>query len=316
MRVLLLTKVGEKEDEGMKNFGINLEKELNKRKDFEVKKFDTNKPVSKKNISKLANFSPDIVHLIPGPTSRGLAFLHFLSSVTRSKSVATCIHPDIRFLPRIIAPDLMYVQTNDYEDYFNSMCETKFLPSGVDTDEFTPDSEGVDEIREQFGLTDRPVFLHVGHVKSGRGVEDLTTLTEFGDILVIGSPSTNPDDEVIDYLETNGCTVSTNYIPDIAKIYNSSDIYVFPTVDEAHSIQFPLSILEAMACNLPVLSTPFGTLPEYFEEGEGLEFIQDFSSVDENTIREIQKDVQNRSRVTNLSWENVIDGIIEDYKRI
>lgn len=316
MDVLLLTKGGEQEDEGMKNFGLNIERHLNRSPKFNVGKFDTTNPLSRSNIEEIINLRPDIIHLIPGPTSRGLLFLRFLSSVTGAKSVATCIHPDVRFAPKIIAPDLMYIQSKRHREYFESKCETKFLPSGVDTTTFHSSEEGVEQVREEFGLVDRPIFLHVGHVKSGRNVEALTSLTEYGEVLIIGSPSTNPEEEVIQYLERSGCTVSTDYIPDISKVYNSADIYVFPVVDDAHSIQFPLSVLEAMACDLPVLSTPFGTLPEYFEEGQGLEFIEDVRSINRDTIDRVQETVRNRNRVEHLSWEKIVEDIVEDYNRL
>lgn len=316
MKVLILTKVGGNLDEGMKNFGLNLARSLEEKPGVKVRKFDTVNLASSENWDSLMNFDPDIIHLIPGPTEQGLLFLRVISALTNAHSVATCIHPDLSFVPRFILPDLMYVQTDKHEERFSSRCRTEFIPAGVDTDKFAPREVRTEEITPSLGLKDRPTFLHVGHVKSGRGVKKLTSLTQYGEVLVVGSPSTNPDPKIERYLESRGCTVWTEYIEDISRIYNYSNIYVFPTTDESHSIQFPLSVLEAMACNRPVITTPFGALPHYFDPSGGLMFIDDIENIDDGIISEVQKNVRNRSRVESFTWENIADDVLKTYNSL
>lgn len=48
-------------------------------------------------------------------------------------------------------------------------------------------------------------------------------------------------------------------------IYQSSDILILPTVREG----LPLSVMEAMACGLPVVATNCSSLPELIDEGKG-----------------------------------------------
>jgi len=46
--------------------------------------------------------------------------------------------------------------------------------------------------------------------------------------------------------------------------YRAADAYLFPS----HSEGLPLTVLEAMAYGLPVVTTAVGSLPEFFEDGE------------------------------------------------
>ena len=62
----------------------------------------------------------------------------------------------------------------------------------------------------------------------------------------------------------------TEYITHLEEIYALSDCYVFPTTDRRYCVEMPLSVLEAMSCNLPMLTTRFGALPGVFEEASGL----------------------------------------------
>jgi len=58
------------------------------------------------------------------------------------------------------------------------------------------------------------------------------------------------------------------YIKKIEEIYQLSDCYIFPITFEGGGISILLSVLEAMACNLPVVTTKFGGLPAIFKGGD------------------------------------------------
>ena len=72
----------------------------------------------------------------------------------------------------------------------------------------------------------------------------------------------------------------------------------------------PLSVLEALACNLPVVTTRFGELDNYFKEDSGYRY---FSTVDEliSIISEMDTaEVHNRSKTEVLSWDAFSDRIV------
>ena len=85
----------------------------------------------------------------------------------------------------------------------------------------------------------------------------------------------------------------------------------------ADCIEMPLSVLEAMSCNLPVISTKFGALPRIFEEGDGLIFVDS----EEDIIGAVKKvkntdvNIETREKVLPYAWGNVVrwlEGIYEE----
>ena len=103
------------------------------------------------------------------------------------------------------------------------------------------------------------------------------------------------------------------------ELYNLADCYIFPVVRKDASIELPLSVLEAMSCNLPIVSTRFGGLVDIFEEGGGLFFVDDEKSL-RDKIEMIKNRgflVKTRNKVLPFSWEKVcatLDGIYEQVR--
>ena len=79
----------------------------------------------------------------------------------------------------------------------------------------------------------------------------------------------------------------------------------------------PLSVLEAMSCNLPVITTRFGALPRAFAEGNGLTFAES----EDDLLRELQKvrdrlEPRTRDKVLPYGWDNVMDSLESIYGEI
>ncbi|WP_161618957.1 glycosyltransferase family 4 protein [Haloarcula marismortui] len=320
MNVCILGEQSEQLDEGMKNFSIQLHDRLNE-KGVDATIIDLREIGSTEFWETLSHISPDIIHLVPGPTAKGLVLLRTLSLVKGCETVATVTQPRFsQFSRRVVPylrPSLVYVQSEAEQSRFNTLgCRTEFLPSGVDLAQFSPsDQTSQQQLRDELDLpADQRIFLHVGHFKRGRGVKSLLELQSYGHLVIVGSPSTGPEAELVESLRSAGVTVQTKYVPDIEKYYQAADVYVFPVTDEGNSIQAPLSVLEAMACNLPVVSTRFGGLIDLFDEGDGLRFISSFEDIEESDLE--FDTVETRDKVSQYSWDAIVDQVLDSYHRI
>jgi len=168
---------------------------------------------------------------------------------------------------RRLAPELVCVQSRESEVHLQELgCRTLLLPSGVDSQRFQPPSASRRrELRRRYGLpVDGPVVLHVGHLKAARGVRVLARLTGFASVVLVASTSTAQETALADELRLAGVRVLTEYQPRIEELYQAADHYVFPVQSTDNAIEVPLSVLEALASDLPVVSTRFGGLPRLF----------------------------------------------------
>jgi glycosyltransferase involved in cell wall biosynthesis len=198
--------------------------------------------------------------------------------------------------------------------------KTRFLPNGVDTEKFSPVSERTKEkLREKYDIANQFIILHVGHIKNERNIRVLGDLVEGNNLVVIvASTSTKVDEDLIRYLEEKGVLIWKEYFENIHEIYNLSDCYVFPVTKANASIEIPLSVLEAMSCNLPVVSTNFGGLVDFLEEGDGLFFVDN----EKGFIKKIEMVkngplcVETRKKVLPLSWGKIGETLDRIYEEI
>lgn len=141
----------------------------------------------------------------------------------------------------------------------------------VDDRRFTPGTEQERvAARKRFGVAgDRPLVLHVGHLKSSRNLSVLAELARGGrvEVLMVASTSTEPEPDVRAALEAAGVRVLREFLPDVQDVYRAADVYVFPVENALGSIEVPLSVVEARGTGLPAVVTRFGALPELFPDG-------------------------------------------------
>lgn len=311
-------------DEGVRNVAYQIYKHLPQSEKIEILKVDVNDIL--KSLSNVKKYNPDIIHYIFSPTLMGIFLAKGISNLfPRSKSVLSAPHPDnlpIKHWMSLLRPNIVLVQSYQSEKMFQLLkYETKFLPNGVNIKKFSPVGQDVkDKLRDKYDIDPHNfVVLHVGSIKSGRNLHLLKSLQKQTNVqvLIIGSTSTNPDEEVYNSLRESGCIVHIEYFKNIEEIYALSDCYIFPTVDRFNCIETPLSVLEAMACNLPVISTNFGALPRLFKEGNGLYFTETGADLN-NILNQIQNEkyVQTRDKVVPYSWENIVIELIDIYDKL
>lgn len=269
------------------------------------------------------NTKPDIIHLIPGPTFKLLLLAKIIKKLTNSIEIVSAtknaLTSSFRVFSKVLKPDLVIVNSENSETFFKSFYyKTKFLPNGVDTNKFV----GVDgnkkiELRKKYGLEqDDFIILHVGPLVRGRNQRTLLEIPDVKILLVLSLTNSSEEKE-FQKLSKPHVIIWKKFLPNIEEIYQLSDLYIFPVFDRFQSIEIPLSILEAMSCNLPVITSRYGGgLERIIKEENGLIFIENLNQLKEavSKIRAKKSQINTRNKVENLSWKNIVNEIATIYE--
>lgn len=309
-------------DEGVRNVGKSIYKQL-KKIGMDTITIDI---TSISDWKKIKDFRPDIIHFILTPTLNGLIVAKIISILNyKSKIIISAIHPSVpkwRIL-RLLSPDLLLVQSKESEEFFKSIgFSTKFLYNGVDIHKFKPvTGTQKNELRDKYKIpNEKFVILHLASLKRERNLDIFKDIQkeENNQVVIVGRANEDRNDNLVSELEESGCFLWIKHFDNIEEVYNLSDCYVFPTVDKKACIETPLSILEAMACNLPVLTTNFGSIPSIFNNGQkGIIFEDDVKKFPKNInyLKSVLK-IKNRDIILNYSWESVIKRLRKLYDEL
>ncbi len=229
----------------------------------------------------LRRASADVLVYVPysGLTSKALLRHAVLRTAAAARlDVFVTLQSDgaIRRLPRHFAPAVgAYASERLRSAHRDITRNSSVLPPAVDSTRFRPSDCSRLKIREQLGLpSDKPMMLHIGHLRRSRGLEPLAELAAQGlvSVVVVASTSTQVEPDVQAHLRDTGVIVKREFVSDIERWYQAADVYVFPVSDLQGSVEIPLTVLEAMACGVPVATAPFGGLPSVLASSETLRF--------------------------------------------
>ena len=186
------------------------------------------------------------------------------------------------------------------------------LKAGVDTHRFSPVStEEKASLREKYGIgPEDKVLLHVGHLKEGRNIRQLLKIDpQWHILLAVSATIRDAGSEALrQALEIRpNITILDSYISDIQQLYQLADVYFFPVVQPGNCIDAPLSVLEAAACGIPVVTTPYGEIQQFLGH-EGFYFIEDFDpgSLQNLLTQAVQTPADPRTAVLDYDWRNVL----------
>lgn len=142
--------------------------------------------------------------------------------------------------------------------------------NGVDLAPFRDPPPGT--LRAELGLApDQPLVIVVGRLAANKGQRFLVEaapaiLARFPTthFAFAGNPEARGDIEArIRALRLEGHFSVLGFRPDVVNLLRSSDLFVLPSLGEG----FALSLIEAMAAGLPVVTTPVGGVAEIVDEG-------------------------------------------------
>jgi glycosyltransferase involved in cell wall biosynthesis len=147
------------------------------------------------------------------------------------------------------------------------------ISNGIDTDRFSPITAFEKQSLRQTLVIPRKgiIITYAGRLVSYKGLPLLLRVaeviqSEFDHVgfVLIGSGGFdmhNCEDELKKFVKAKGLEESIYFAGEVDNVHEylqASDIFVLPSEEDA----FPLALVEAMACGLPVISTPVGGIKE------------------------------------------------------
>lgn len=190
----------------------------------------------------------------------------------------------------------------------------------------TTDTDGLDDVRLRYDLPES-FILTVGSLRPKRNLERLVTAFSMlkkdssrpEKLVLTGESNTKYGNKVrrlIDELDLNDEVQLIGFVPqeDLVFLYNLASLYVYPSLSEG----FGLTVLEAMSCGCPVITSGVSSLPEVVGEAGRLIDPMDVDDLagamkavigDDALLSKMREMGLERAGI--FSWEKVARDIVE-----
>ncbi len=188
------------------------------------------------------------------------------------------------------------------------------VPNGINLKEYTGDPS-VQKVKG-----DEKRILFVGRLHPVKGVRYLLQAMKIvyekmpdAKLILVGDGEERELlEKLADNLEIRECVEFAGRVPHerVQDYMNQAEVFVLPSLSEG----FPVTILEAMACGLPVVATRVGGLPDVIEDGVNgyLVKAKEPSEIAEALLKLLQDEQlwetiskTNKQKVNDYSWERV-----------
>ncbi len=213
-----------------------------------------------------------------------------------------------RLVARVAAPDLVLSPVAAVREALEKAgVDTDFIMPGYDDRVFRPvAADAKARLRAKYDLpSDRFILLHVGHVRESRNLEAFLRYRDWGNDVQPVIKAGEIDPSWADRLRMAGVIVIDEYIHAVHELYQAADAYFFPVGNPMGAVEFPLSVIEACACNLPVVATRFGMLPAMLREGDGFLYYDHVSQVSDRIASIRLEQPATAAKVGDFSWQRV-----------
>jgi len=199
---------------------------------------------------------------------------------------------------------------------YRSMAERVFcVPNGVDTNSFCPDPAAGSRLRRELEVSeDQVIVLMAGRLVKEKGyhlgLEALARLTGLRESVMCLVVGTGPAEEQLRTLtDSLGLAERVRFLGSVSQehmryYYNASDVFLMPTLCWE---SFALTLAEAMACGVPVVSHRLGGTPTVVRDGRTGFLIEPGSSKALcDRLTRLIGDPQLRQRMGNAAREDVV----------
>ncbi len=219
--------------------------------------------------------------------------------------------------------DIFYSESEEENNYLKKISkqtEIKFQTMGIEDEYF--DKEQKDSARKKLGLDkNKKYLLFLGRVKTTKGIRELLEamekIKEDGvELLIVGGGADY--NFFKDYSEDK----KMKNVKFLGPVYGDKKLLYLSACDclilPSYTESCPVSIMEAIARNLPIIATNVGGIPTMIEENrEGIiikpKSVKDITDAICKILKWEKKDI--RKYAERYRWKNIIDNTIEDYKR-
>ncbi|HSG44097.1 MAG TPA: glycosyltransferase family 4 protein [Anaerolineales bacterium] len=151
--------------------------------------------------------------------------------------------------------------------------EVVLVPNGVDTEQFKP-LERNENLANTLGLS-TPVIGFVGELRKKKGLGIILSAYAHASkarplaLLIVGEVRQGEDKKVFEEFQIanpNANIVVTGYVlpKDLPTYYSLIDVFIHPSLRDG----MPNAVLEAMACEVPVIATPVGGIKDIIHDGK------------------------------------------------
>ena len=219
-------------------------------------------------------------------------------------------------LVKSIQPNRVITQSNMTGGYLTELgIKNTILPLGVDDKKYRElDLFQKELLRKKNRIEpEKIVLLHVGHIQKSRNLDWLIYVKNSNpelEILIVVSAYNQDDEGIYTKLIKAGIRIVREYTPNMEELYNLADYYVFPVLRNDGAIATPLSVLEAMACNLPIITTRFGSLPDTFSEANDFHYVNSAQEITEIVGRQRVTACKNREKISPFTWEEIAKKLV------
>lgn len=217
----------------------------------------------------------------------------------------------------LFRPSLIITPSRVYSTYLKSLgIKSVSIPLGVNNSiyrEYCQEEKITLRLKYEIDVN-KHVVLHVGHINESRNLNWLIDIKKYNsdlEVVLVGSTYNNSDLDLYKKLKSYNIKIIDQYVSNMVDIYNLANFYVFPVENDHGAISTPLSVLEAMSCNLPIITTKFGSLIDMFVQDDDFHFVESSYDITNilNKLTNLTTKCKNRDKVSDYTWEKVVNQI-------